>query len=213
MLQIHILTLFPQQISNFLKYSIVKRAADKNIVKIKTYALRDFAIDKRGSVDDRPFGGGLGMILRVDVVVPAIRQILTESQVKNNERLIVLFDARGEKFTQKKATEFTKLKELILICGHYEGFDERIKEYVDLTVSIGDFVLTGGEIPAIVVVDAVTRLLPGVLKEGVVESETFTPPNYKEYAQYTRPKEFEGKKVPAILLSGNHEEIKKWREK
>jgi len=201
---IDVVTLFPSQIKDFLNYSIIKRAIQDKKVEIKFHDLRKWAVDERGSVDARPYGGGLGMILRIEPVVSAIRAlkilsntnqyypILTNTNkneeanlkfeirnLKNSKQddikeLVVIFDARGEKYTQKKAFEFAILEHLILICGHYEGFDERILKYVDLSLSIGDFVLTGGEIPALVVVDSIVRLLPGVLKPGVVENESFS---------------------------------------
>lgn len=194
---------------------------DQKFVEIKFHDLRKWAIDKRGSVDDKPYGGGHGMILRCEPVVNATRDIKKEIGVEGKDgiegkSMIVIFDARGETFNQQKAFEFAKLDHLILICGHYEGFDERILNFVDMSLSIGDFVLTGGEIPALAVTDAVTRLLLGVLKEGVVENESFSLKGEKrkslEYPQYTRPEVFEGHKVPEVLLSGNHEEVEKWRE-
>lgn len=247
---IDVVTLFPSQVEDFLNYSIIKRAVQDDKVQIHFHDLRKWAVDERGSVDDKPYGGGTGMILRVEPVVSAIRE-LKEWQEERPARkkllgevpslkkeLVVMFDARGEKYTQKKAFEFSALEHLILICGHYEGFDERILKFVDLTLSIGDFVLTGGEIPALVVVDSVVRLLPGVLKEGVVENESYSKnlefkiqnselkkgkknrvrvdelrDDYDlEYPQYTRPEEFEGLKVPEVLISGNHKKIEEWRK-
>jgi tRNA (guanine37-N1)-methyltransferase len=255
---IDIITLFPKQISDFLNYSIIKRAMDEKHVEIKFHDLRKWAVDKRGSVDDKPYGGGKGMILRCEPVVSAIKELrigkrekvkdkrenedirgypleirmnpgdqsIKQENLKEKQQgyheLVAIFDARGETFNQKMAFEFSKLDHLILICGHYEGFDERILKYVDLSLSIGEYVLTGGEIPALAVVDAVTRLLPGVLKEGVVENESFSGDQGNkgdrgkkeevEYPQYTRPEDFEGHKVPEVLLSGNHEEVEKWRD-
>jgi len=223
--------------------SIVKRAQEKKLADINLHDLRNFAIDERGTVDDRPYGGGAGMIMRIEPIFNALQSIIdrhsgkrSAPRISNDEgdsgqarmtRKIVLLDPRGEKFTQAKSREYSKLDQLILICGHYEGVDERVREnLVDESLSIGDYVLTGGEIPAMVVVDAVTRLLPGVLeKPEATEIESFswsTESIYKdspckdtrlEYSQYTRPEEFNGWKVPEILLSGNHEEIKKWRTK
>lgn len=223
---IDVVTLFPKQVEDFLNYSIIKRAVEDKKVEIRFHDLRKWAIDARGSVDDRPYGGGLGMILRVESVVGAIREIRERREIGEDDEKskIVIFDARGEKYDQKKAFEFSKLNHLILICGHYEGFDERILKYVDLSLSIGDFVLTGGEIPALVVVDSVVRLINGVLKPGVVENESFSveikgkiedklEENVKEYPQYTRPEEFEGHKVPEVLLSGDHRKIEEWRKR
>lgn len=204
----HIITLFPEMFTGPFDFSIVKRAREKKLVEINLHDLRKYGIDGRGSVDDRPYGGGAGMILRVEPIFNALQKI------KNQKSKIILLDPRGKKFTQKKAREYSKLNRLVLVCGHYEGADERIKEnLVDEAISIGNYVLTGGEIPAMIIVDAVTRLIPGVLeKPEATEIETFSPKNYKEFPQYTRPETFNGWKVPEILLSGNHQEIKKWRE-
>ena len=199
-----IITLFPGMFTGPFDLSIVKRAQEKKLVEINLHDLRKFAVDQRGSVDDKPYGGGVGMILRVDVISRALEKF------KKAHKIIL--DPRGEKFTQKKAREFSKLDQLILICGHYEGVDERVKEHlVDESISIGDYVLTGGEIPAMILVDAVTRLIPGVLDKEATEIESFSGANRFEYPQYTRPEIFKGWKVPKVLLSGNHEEIKKWR--
>jgi tRNA (guanine37-N1)-methyltransferase len=204
-MKITILTLFPESFSGFLQSSIIGRAQKQGLVKIDLVNLRDFAKDDYGSVDDKPYGGGVGMVLRVDVVVPAIRQLQTK------ESKVILLTPQGQTFKQNLAKKFAHQKHLILVAGHYEGFDERIREYADLELSIGDYVLTGGELPAAVVSDAIVRLKPGVLgkKQSSIE-ESFSQ-NLLEYPQYTRPEEFEGKKVPAVLLSGNHGEIAKWR--
>lgn len=189
-------------------FSILKRAKEKKLVEINLHDLRDWAIDKYGTVDDKPYGGGVGMLMRIEPIVNALKEI------KKPKARVVLMDPRGEKFTQKKAREYAKLDQLILICGHYEGVDERVKEnLVDECISVGDYVLTGGELPAMTIVDAVTRLVPGVLaKSEATEIETFSQENYKEFPQYTRPEEFNGWKVPEVLLSGNHAKIKKWKD-
>lgn len=206
---IDIITLFPEMFTGPFDQSIVKRARDKSQVKINLHNLRQWAIDERGTVDDRPYGGGVGMVLRIEPVNEAIKNI--KSQSLNTK--VVLLDARGEEFTQNKAKVYSQLDQLILICGHYEGVDERIKEHlVDESISIGKYVLTGGEIPAMAITDAVTRLIPGVLeKPEATEIESFSQANNLEFPQYTRPEEFNGWKVPKVLLSGNHEEIRKWR--
>ena len=205
-----ILTLFPEMFVGPFDFSIVKRAQEKKLIEINLHDLRDFAIDERGSVDDRPYGGGVGMGLRIEPIYEALNKIN-----KNNKTRTILMDPRGEKFTQKRAKEYSKLDRLVLVCGHYEGIDERVKEnLVDETISVGDYVLTGGEIPAMIITDAVTRLISGVLeKHEATEIETFSQKNYKEFPQYTRPEKFNDWKVPEILLSGNHAKIKKWREK
>ena len=205
-----IITLFPDMFAGPFDLSIINRAKEKGLVKITLHDLRQWAIDQRGSVDDRPYGGGVGMILRVEPIFRALKAI----SVKRKAARTVLLDPRGEKFTQEKAREYSKLEQLVLVCGHYEGVDERVREHlVDEAISIGDYVLTGGEIPAMVIVDAVTRLLPGVLEKPeatAIESFSSLEP-YLEFPQYTRPEEFQGWKVPEVLLSGNHKEIEKWR--
>ncbi len=187
--------------------SIVKRAESKDLVKIEVHDLRKWGEGERRNVDDRPYGGGVGMIIRVDIVDAALKDLRTKRSK------VILLDATGEKFVQKKAVELSKLDHLILIAGHYEGVDHRVHEnLVDEVISIGDYVLTGGEIPAMVVTDSVIRLIPGVLgKDESSTDESHKTPGYLEYPQYTRPEDFKGWKVPKVLLSGNHAEIKKWR--
>lgn len=201
-----VITLFPNMFQGPFDQSIIKRAQEKNLVKINFHNLRDFAVDDRGSVDDRPFGGGVGMILRVEPVYKAL-QLIESSHV-------VLLDPRGSRFNQAKARELAALPQITLISGRYEGVDERVREHLaDESISIGDYVLTGGEIPAMVIIDAVTRLIPGVLeKPDATIIESFSNMTDLEFPQYTRPEEFNGWKVPNVLLSGNHQEIQKWRK-
>jgi len=208
-MKISIITLFPKMISGFFEESIVKRAMTKKLVEIEIINLRDFAIDDYGTVDDRPYGGGVGMILRVDVIHKAI------SKIKNRKSKIVLTSPKGKVFDQKKAQEYSKLDHLIIISGHYEDVDARVQDFVDEEISMGDFILTGGEIPASAIVDSVVRLIPGVLKkEQATISESFNINGKKilEYPQYTRPEEFMGKKVPEVLLNGDHKKIEEWKE-
>ncbi len=186
--------------------SMVLAAQKKGLVEIEIHDLRKWAIDARGSVDDRTYGGGKGMLIRVDVIDNALKELKT----KNSK--VILLDAGGEKFTQQKAITLSKEKDLILIAGHYEGIDHRVHEHlVDEIISIGDYVLTGGEIPAIVITDAIIRLIPGVLDSEATEIESHSEPGVMEYPQYTRPEEYKSWKVPKVLLSGNHKEIQKWR--
>lgn len=208
-MKITILTLFPEMFTGFLAESIIGRAQKNGLVEIETVNLRDWGIGKHKQVDDTPYGGGAGMVLKVDVMVKAIQDI----KLKNPETKVILLTPQGQVFSQNLAKNLAKSKnDLILVCGHYEGFDERIRNYVDEEISIGDYVLTGGELAAAVVTDAVIRLLPGVLgKDESSEDESFSE-GFLEYPQYTRPEEFEGKKVPPVLLSGNHAEITKWRK-
>ena len=217
-MKISIITLFPKMISGFFDESIVKRAQDKKLVEIEIINLRDFAIDNYGTVDDRPYGGGAGMILRVDVIHKAISKIKIPSSAKasaGKQKLkTILTSPKGKIFDQKKAQEFSQLDHLIIIAGHYEDVDARILDYVDEEISMGDFILTGGEIPASAIVDSIVRLIPGVLKKDqAVKNESFNIDDKKilEYPQYTRPEEFMGKKVPEILLKGDHKKIEKWQ--
>ena len=208
---IDIITLFPEMFTGVFGESIIKRAVEKNILEIRFTQLRDFAFNKHKQVDDSPFGGGAGMVLKPEPVYLAVRDVLNKSD-ENFSRKIIITDPSGEVFTQSKAKELAELDQIIFVCGHYEGFDARIYDLADELISIGDYVLTGGELPAMVIVDAVARMLPDVL--GSAESATTDSffSGMLGYPQYPRPREFEGKIVPEVLLSGNHAEIKKWRE-
>ncbi len=218
-MKISILTLFPEMFAGPFQNSILKIAQEKELVTIRLIQIRDFGMGTHKIVDDKPYGGGAGMILRVDILHKAI-EFSKDKNLKNSEQMVALLDPHGQTFTQKKAVEFSKLKHLILLCGHYEGVDERIKKFIDLEISIGDFVVTGGEIPAMLITDSVVRLLKGVLKEGVTSNESFSfqhdasgETQLLEYPHYTRPPMYKNLTVPDVLLSGNHNEIKKWREK
>ena len=203
-MKLSIITLFPEVFHPILNSSILKRAQEKGLVNFKLINLRDFGEGKHQQVDDRPYGGGAGMVLRADILTKAVHKVRSHK--------IILMSASGKPYKQTKAREFSKLKHLIIVCGHYEGIDQRfIDKYVDEEISIGDYVLTGGEVPAMVIIDSITRLIPGVLqKPEAIINESFSE-GLLEYPQYTRPEEFEGEKVPEVLLSGNHAEIKKWR--
>jgi len=208
-----VITLFPDFIENLSEYSIIGRALNSKKIKLQTINLRDFGLGTYHQVDDKPYGGGTGMLLRVDVASDAIKKAKKGS--KNGR--VVLLAADGEKFTQKKAEQYSKLDELILICGHYEGHDKRIEEYVDEKISTGDYVVSGGEIPAMIIIDATSRLIKGVLgkEEGLV-TESYTQVGNSrilEHPQYTRPFEFEDKKVPDVLLSGDPKKVTAWQEK
>lgn len=208
-MKIDILTLFPKMFEGPFNESILRRAQDQSLVEIKMHDLRKWGLDDRRTVDDRPYGGGPGMIMRVDVVDSALKEL------KTKDSKIILLDAGGVRFTQQKAQDLSKENHIILIAGHYEGVDHRIHEHLaDEVISIGDYVLTGGEIPVMVIIDSVVRLIPGVVgKEESIVEESHSKPGYLEYAQYTRPEKYKGWKVPEVLLSGNHKEIKKWRDK
>lgn len=211
-MKITFITLFPEIFPAFLNFSILKRAQQKGIIEFEVLDLRQFGVGTRRSVDDRPYGGGTGMILKPDVLAKALDYVVDKLKIKNSKCKVILTAASGKTFNQQKAKEFSKLENLVLICGHYEGVDQRfIDRYIDEEVSIGDYILTGGELPSLVIADSITRLLPGVLeKEETTMDESFEN-NLLEYPHFTRPEIFEGFKVPDVLVSGNHKEIKNWR--
>ena len=205
----HILTLFPEMVMDGLNTSIIGRAQSKGLLSVEAINIRDFAEDKHNRVDDYTYGGGAGMLMQAGPVYGAYQSVVEKA--KSKPRVIYL-SPQGETFSQAKAEELAKEEELIFLCGHYEGIDERVlEEIVTDYVSIGDYVLTGGELPAMVMIDAISRLIPGVLHNDVsAEFESFQD-NLLEYPQYTRPEEWHGKKVPEILLSGHHANVEKWR--
>ncbi len=206
-MQIDILTLFPEFFTSPFSQSMLKRAQALGAVRYRVLNLRDFAAGRHKVTDDRPFGGGPGMVLKIDPLVAAIRWVQRESA----DTRVILLSPQGTLFSQKKARTLAELNHLVLICGHYEGFDERLRHYIDEELSIGDYILTGGEIPALVIIDAVTRLVPGVLGgEGAAADESFQT-GLLEHPHYTRPRVFEGHEVPEVLLSGDHERIARWR--
>ncbi len=205
-MKITIITLFPEMFEGPFNHSIIKRAKEKKKVDISFINLRDFGIGKHKIVDDTPYGGGTGMILRVDVLEKAINYA---KRKKNIKQKVILLTPHGKAFNQKIAKKYSTLNHLILVCGHYEDFDARIKKFVDEEISIGDYVLTGGEIPAMVITDSITRLIKGVLKRGVTDNESFS--KLLEFPQFTKPENYKNIKVPKVLLSGNHQKINSWR--
>lgn len=235
-MKIEVLTLFPKMFESPFEESIINRAIKNKLLELKVHNLRDWAIDSYGSVDDKPFGGGVGMLIRPDVVYKALKQISNAEFLLSNENIekkqkdnktkiknkqkIIMMSARGIRFDQEKAEELAKLDNIVLLAGHYEGFDQRIGDFmVDEEISIGDYVLTGGELPAMVIIDSVVRLLPGVLGKDISsETESFSKIKIDgldvraiEYPQYTRPSNFMGIKVPDVLLSGDPKKISKWQ--
>lgn len=210
-MRIDILTLFPSMFKGPFEESIINRARQKGLVQIEIHNLRKWAKDKRGTVDDRPYGGGVGMIMMVEPIYKAIKEL--KAKDKKQKTKVILLDPRGKIWNQKLAQKYAKLKHIILICGHYEGVDERVRNFIDEEISIGDYILTGGEIPAMVLVDSIVRLIPGVLeKSQATRLESFAE-GLLEFPQYTRPRNFHGWQVPKILLSGNHQKIEEWRKK
>ena len=207
-MRIDILTLFPSMFDGFLNNSIIKRAIDNNLVEINIVNFRDYSKDPHHKVDDTPFGGGAGMVLMVQPIYDAVMDL------KDEDTKVILLTPDGEPYNQKKAYELKNIKHLIIICGHYEGFDDRIRSVVDLEISMGDFVLTGGEIPAMAVTDSIVRLIDGVIQEESHINDSFNPnTNLLDYPTYTKPREFNGMVVPEVLLNGNHKEIEEYRLK
>lgn len=236
-MKFNLITIFPEIFNSYFNESIIKRAVKKELVEINIHNLRDYTDDKHRTVDDTPYGGGAGMLMKVEPLFKAVasikQQVARDKKIKTlttNSKLpatkIILLSAKGKKWDQAMAKKYAKLENIVLICGRYEGVDERVKKFIDEEISIGDYVLTGGEIGAMVIVDSLTRLIPGVLgNEGSFKDESHWTPGVLEYPQYTRPEKFEyapltrgdgglkSLKVPKVLLSGNHKEIEKWREK
>lgn len=204
-MKISILTLFPEMFENFVSSSIIKRAIDSKLVDIEIVNIRDFSHLNNKQVDDTPYGGGAGMVMRADIVLKAIES------VKDDDSLVILMSPGGKTFNQSVSYELSKNKHLIFVCGHYEGIDDRILKYIDIELSIGDFILTGGEIPAMAISDSIIRLIPGVIKQESSENESFNN-SLLDYPVYTRPSEFNGDEVPSVLLSGNHAKIAEWRK-
>ena len=211
MTNFHILTIFQKIFDSYFNESILKRAQEKKLIKIKIHNLRDFTNDKHKTVDDSPYGGGPGMVLKIEPIYKAVRAItkIQDTRYKTKKTRVILFSTRGKKFDQKTAQRLAKYKNLILICGRYEGVDERVAKYIaDEEISVGDFILSGGELPAMILAEAVSRFIPGVL--GKQESlETIKG----SYPVFTRPENFNDWKVPKLLLSGDHKKIDNWRRR
>lgn len=205
-MKIDVLTLFPEMFSS-IKESIIGRAINNKLIDLNLINIRDFSKDKHKHVDDTPYGGGAGMIMKADVVYDAYNSIEDKEEAK-----VIYLTPKGKTLNQQIVKNLSKEKHLVLLCGHYEGIDQRVLDkIVDEEISVGDYVLTGGELPAMILIDSVSRYVKGVLSEGSTDEESFSN-NLLEYPQYTRPLEFEGEKVPEVLISGNHQEIEKWRQ-
>ncbi len=210
-MKIDIITLFPHMFEGIFNHSIIGRAKEKNLVNIEIHDLRQFGIDERKTVDDRPYGGGVGMILMIEPIDKILKSLDLKPNTPNQK--IILTSASGKIYKQQTAKEYSSLERLTIICGRYEGVDERVTNLIDDQICIGDFVLTGGEIASMAITDSVTRLIPGVLeKEGATELESFTNPQLLEEPKYTRPENYNGLLVPEILLSGNHAKIEEWKK-
>ena len=204
-MKIDILSLFPEMFDGVFSESIIKRAVQSNKVEINIINFRDFTDDPHNKVDDTPFGGGAGMVLMPQPIFDCVESLKTE------DSKVILLTPDGIQYKQKNAYDLSKEKHLIIICGHYEGFDERIRTLADYEISIGDYVLTGGEVPAMVLVDSIVRLLPGVIREESHLEDSFNENYLLDYPTYTKPREFRGMEVPEVLVSGNHEKIAEWR--
>ena len=208
-MQFDVLTLFPEMF-NILNESIIGRAKEKGLINVNLINIRDFSKNKHKKVDDTPYGGGAGMVIQPDVVYDAYKSVITSNE-KSEKARVIYMSPQGKKLDQQKVEELSKQEHLILLCGHYEGIDQRVLDsIVDEEISIGDYVLTGGELPAMVLIDSVSRYVDGVLSEGSITEESFSQ-GLLEYPQYTRPEIFEGQQVPEVLRSGNHQMIEKWR--
>lgn len=205
-MKIDILSLFPEMFDGFLNTSIIKRAIDASLVEINIHDFRKFSLNKHKKVDDYPYGGGAGMVLMCQPIIDCLKTLVTP------ESLVILMSPQGQTLKQSLSTQLSLNRHLIFICGHYEGFDERIRDYVDMELSIGDYVLTGGELSSMVVCDSIIRLLEGSIREQSHEDDSFSN-GLLEYPQYTRPFEYDGNEVPEVLMSGHHENIRKWRLK
>lgn len=205
-MKIDVLTLFPNMYDNFLSESIIKRAIEDGKVEVNIHNIRDYTVYKNNQVDDYPYGGGSGMVLMCDPIFRAIDELSTD------DSLVIMMTPSGKVYKQSVATEIALKKHIIILCGHYEGFDERIKSITDLELSIGDYVLTGGEIPSMVVMDSVIRLVDGVISSGSLESESFNN-NLLDYPNYTKPYEYRGMRVPEVLISGHHKNIDEYRKR
>ena len=203
-MKIDVLTLFPEMFTGVISSSIIKRAIDDNKIEINLHNFRDYSKDIHHKVDDTPYGGGCGMILTCQPIFDCVNDL------KDDECTVILLTPDGTPYKQEIANNLVKLKHLIIICGHYEGFDDRIRSICDMEISIGDYVLTGGEIPAMVLIDSVTRLIDGVINKESYQNDSFYN-GLLDYPQYTKPREYNGLKVPDVLLSGNHKEIEKYR--
>ncbi|WP_294147432.1 tRNA (guanosine(37)-N1)-methyltransferase TrmD [uncultured Selenomonas sp.] len=210
-MRIDVITIFPEMFEGPFGASITKRAVEKGILDIHLTNFRDYSFDKHHHVDDSPFGGGAGMVLKPEPMYRAVRDVLAKSAAFEGHRRVLIMDPSGPTFTQEKAKELAQYEQLVFICGHYEGFDARIYGLADEAVSIGDYVLTGGELPAMVVTDAVSRMLPGVLGDAESAPTDSFYDGLLGYPQYTRPREFEGQSVPDVLISGDHAKIRQWR--
>lgn len=203
-MKIDVLTLFPSMYDNFLSESIIKRAIESKKIEVNIHNIRDYTVYKNNQVDDYPFGGGSGMLLMCDPIFRAI------DALKKENTKVIMMSPSGKVFKQKIAYDLSKEEHIIILCGHYEGFDERIKSITNLELSIGDYILTGGELPSMVVMDSIIRLIPDVITKSSLESESFND-NLLDYPNYTKPVEYRGMKVPEVLLSGHHENINKYR--
>lgn len=217
-MKFHLVTIFPEIFSSYLNESILKRAQKKGAAKYLVHDLRDWTNDRHKSVDDAPYGGGAGMLMKIEPWAKALQELKKKSRTKKSKRRVVLLSASGQKWNQALAKKYAKLDEIVLLCGRYEGVDQRINNFIDEEISVGDYVLTGGELPALIIIDSIVRLLPGVLgNQESLQEESHSQAGILEYPQYTRPEIFQfGRKkypVPKVLLSGDPKKIRGWQKK
>lgn len=208
-LQFDVISIFPEVVEPYVSASILGRAQEAKLIEVRAHQLRDWTSDKHKTVDDTPYGGGAGMLMKVEPFEKAVKKV----KRRFKKTRVIVTSASGKTFTQEDAKRLTKYDQIILLCGRYEGIDQRVVDHVaDEAFSIGNYVLTGGELPAMVMIDAVARMVPGVIEEASLEHESHSEESYLEYPQYTKPEDYKGWKVPEVLLSGNHKKIKEWRE-
>lgn len=215
-IQFDVITIFPEVVESYVGASILGRAQKAKLIEVRAHQLRDWSTDKHHKVDDTPYGGGAGMVMKVEPFERAVKAVKGGKVVKALKRKktrVIVTAASGKTFTQEDAKRLAKYDQLVFLCGRYEGIDHRVTEHIaDEVLSIGNYVLTGGELPAMVMIDAVARMVPGVIEEASLEHESHSEEGYREYPQYTKPEEYKGWKVPKILLSGDHKKIRDWRE-
>ena len=215
-LRFDVITIFPEVVEPYVDASILGRAQKKKLIEIRAHNLRDWTSDKHKTVDDTPYGGGAGMVMKVEPfekAVNAVKGLKVVKALKRKKTRVIVTSASGKTFTQEDARRLAKYDQLIFLCGRYEGIDQRVIDHVaDEALSIGNYVLTGGELPAMVMIDAIARMVPGVIEAESLEQESHSTEGYREYPQYTKPEDYKGWKVPNVLLSGDHKKIKEWRE-
>lgn len=213
-IQFDVITIFPEVVEPYVGVSILSRAQKAKLIEVRAHQLRDWSTDKHHKVDDTPYGGGAGMVMKVEPFEKAVRKVAAGFSLRRKKKTrVIVTAASGKTFTQEDAKRLAQYDQLIFLCGRYEGIDQRVIDHIaDESLSIGNYVLTGGELPAMVMIDAIARMVPGVIEAESLEQESHSTEGYREYPQYTKPEDYKGWKVPEILLSGDHKKIAQWRE-